>query len=231
MLTARMGSGDLALDWTGQRIRGQLVGGNAPFLEQIWPADPVAQKQAASVNRQLRRDTVERGRRVFRSNGEYMPPFALYDQSGQLFTNEQLKGKYTVFNFIFTRCQDALMCPAATTRMVRLQNELAEAGLDERVQQVTFTFDPDYDTPGILRAYGDARGIDPQRFRLLTGNPQAIRDLCAQFGIRVKAVNSTLDHTMSTVLLDPNGKIRFRKTGSRWRSAEFVEFIQAMESS
>ncbi len=231
VMTARMGAGDLSLDWTGRQIRGELVGGNSPFLERIWPDDPVAKRQADGVNRQLRRDTVERGRRVFRANGEYMPPFALYDQSGRLFTNEQLKGKYTVLNFVFTRCQDATMCPAATTRMVRLQNALAETDLAKRVQQVTFTFDPEYDTPGILRAYGDSRGIDPERFRLLTGDAQAIRDLCAQFGIRVKAINNTLDHTMSTVLLDPNGKIRFRKTGSRWTSQEFIDFIQAMESS
>ncbi|MGF1483283.1 MAG: SCO family protein [Opitutales bacterium] len=229
-LTARMSPGDIALNWSGQRIRGELVGGEAAFMERIWPADPLKIKQAEGINRQLRRNTVERGRRVFRTNGEYMPPFALYNQSGALITHEHLKGKYTVLNFIFTRCQVATMCPAATTRMVRLQNDLADAGLEEKVRQVTITFDPQYDTPGILRGYGDARGIDPARFHLLTGDPQAIRDLCAQFGVQVKDVNKTLDHTMSTVLLDPNNKIRYRKTGSRWRSEDFLEFIQAMEN-
>lgn len=96
------------------------------------------------------------------------PAFDLVDQHGQRFTDEDLKGKVWVADFIFTNCPD--FCPALTANMVRLQRELAADGLlGEDVMLVSFSVDPIADTPEVLYRYAEAYGADQDAWRFLTG--------------------------------------------------------------
>lgn len=208
-------------------IKGSLVGNR---LENIWPADPIQERIMRDRNGRLRSDTVTRGLKVFRAAGEYLPPFALYDQDSGLITPESWRGKYVVINFIFTRCAQPTMCPASTARMVRLQREAKASNIND-LQLVTVTFDPEYDTPGVLKYYALTRGIDTENFTLLTGPNSAIQDLMKQFGILIRPEDGTLDHTMATLIIDPQGKIRYRKDGSRWSVQEFVDQLNRIRTN
>jgi len=226
----RAGSGDLAIGYVGTRIQGQAgMVENEVFLEDIWPADPILKRIEQDVNRQLRRDTVTRGRKVYRTVGEYIPDFALYDQNGQLVRPSTLKGRYWILNFIFTRCGQAMMCPAATQRMTTLQENMDSQNI-KNLELVSITLDPSFDTPGILRNYSDARRINASTFHFLTGNEQAIQDLKRQIGILSVEEDGTLNHTMATLLIDPNGKILYRKDGSQWEASDFLQRVAAGNS-
>src|SRR5688572_4175937 len=74
-----------------------------------------------------------------------VPPFSLVDQQGKAFTNSSLSGKVWVANFVFTRC--AGPCPTMTAEMA----SLAQAVSDPDVRFVSFSVDPDYDTPAVLK--------------------------------------------------------------------------------
>lgn len=221
--------GDAQIGYVGQRIRGELVkDGDVARLDFIWPANKVDEQVAAGINNLLQRDTVDRGRKVFRSVGEYLPPFALYNQDGKLVTNKSLNGRTLVMNFIFTRCLVATMCPAATARMARLQREIDEAGLTG-IELISVSFDPEYDTPGILRLYGEQRGIDFKNFMFLTGKQQTINDLLKQMGILVIEEDDTLNHTIATLLISDMGKILYRKDGSRWSTRDFLDRLKELD--
>lgn len=221
----KVSPGDAAIGYTGETVRGQIVQyGQMSRLQRIWPDDPVDNEVARGINQRLHRDTLERGYRAIRQRGDYLPKFALYDQHGRLVTTDDLHGDYLVLNFIFTRCTVPTFCPAATSRMLRLQREAAEEGV-RNLRLVTITFDPEYDTPGILRYYADSRGVNGDWHTFLTGDPQAIQDLMKQFGILIKEEQNTLTHTMNTLLVEPKGKIIFNRNGPRWSTAEFLERI------
>lgn len=221
--------GDAAIGYEGRAIRGVLVEDvEPPRLDFIWPDDPVQNQMVEGINRLLRNDTVTRGRRAYRGVGDYLPPFALYDQNGDVVTNRALQGRNLVLNFIFTRCMEATMCPAATARMVRLQREAREAGLN-RVTLVTVSFDPEYDTPGVLRFYGQQRGMDFANYTLLTGDSEAVADLIRQLGILVVPENDTLNHTMATLLINEQGRITHRQEGSRWSTQDFLSRLKRLE--
>ena len=227
-LTVAVGSGDMG--YSGRRVRGVLIRSEDQWrLERIWPVDEAMYKLLATTNRQLRRDTVTRGQKVYRSLGEYLPTFALYDQDGKVILSHAFRGKDMVLNFIFTRCAVPTMCPAATANMAALQRQAQATGIED-LELVSISFDPEYDTPGVLRAYAETRGLDLENFTLLTGPKEAIRDLLKQFGILTVNKDGAIQHTMATLLIDKKGKLRFRKEGSRWTPTEFLEQLNALDA-
>lgn len=94
-----------------------------------------------------------------------VPAFSFVDQSGAAFSSDSLKGKVWVANFIFTRCPN--ICPKFTAKMGTLQDrsaaQLPALGL------VSFTVDPEHDTPEVLAAYGEKHHADFKRWRFLRG--------------------------------------------------------------
>lgn len=223
--------GDSQNGYIGQTIEGRLFQSMGQWrLETIWPAKGVAAALFEEKNRQLRRETARMRRRDFRSIGDYLPPFALYNHEGQIVTNDDLTGKPFVINFIFTRCQVDRMCPASSRRMVELQGMLEEAGFTS-ARLVTLSFDSAFDTPGVLRDYALQYGMDLDRFQLLTGPQVVINDLLMQFGIITVEEDGTIDHTMATLLVDESGRIVHRREGSSWRSDDFLNRLSQMASA
>ena len=221
-----VGSGDRAIAQPGDRFRGDLVRqGDQWRLENVFPADPVAAATIEKIGDDLRRETLRRGRKAFRLVGERAPRFALWDQRGELFQSETLRGHYYVMNFVFTRCTMPNMCPASTTRMIELATMVDERGWDD-VRFVSVTLDPAYDTPGIWTSYAASRGIDGERHFLLGGPAGIIDDLKKQMGILAELdADLIVKHTMSTALVDPTGRIIYRLPGSLWSPEVFVQQI------
>ena len=215
--------GDATNAREGQRIRAELVQReDGEFaLEKIWAVNAVADSQVSSANGALRQDTSIRGRRAYREVGETLPDFALYDQTGKVVSPARFRGKQVMLNFIFTRCPVATMCPLATAHMVETQKKAKAAGVDD-VEFISITLDPEYDTPGVLLTYAKQRAIDTTNFSFLTGPESAIKDLLTQFGVIAEFKGSILQHTVSTLLINAEGKIIWRTDGSQWSPDEFV---------
>ncbi|MEX0326453.1 MAG: SCO family protein [Puniceicoccaceae bacterium] len=226
-VVATVSRGDASILESGDLVRGDLVPyGKGQRLQTIWPNEPVARGTIARFGQALRKDTLHRGSKVFRGVGEYMPKFALYDTDGSLFLSESLKGNYVIMNFIFTRCANPNMCPAATARMKELQDMTREDGIED-LRLVSVTLDPEYDTPGIFTAYAADKGLDTATFHLLGGPAQIVEDLKVQMGVLAEPDEEEIvRHTMSTALIDPTGKIIYRIPGSMWSPSAFLKQYQ-----
>ena len=224
--------GDYANDYTGKSVRALLSkrADGSILLHNIYPSAPQSDAIVAQTNANLRRDTVERGRRVFRLEGEFIPEFGAWNEYGAVVTDKSFRGRYLVVNFIFTRCPTPDMCPAQTMRMARLQRELGRVGKSGDVELVSFTLDPEYDSPGVLRDYAETRGLNLENFTLLTAPKEAMEDLYRQFGIVAYEADGTIDHTMGTLLISPKGKILYRKSGSRWSVNDFVNALEKAQN-
>ena len=77
------------------------------------------------------------------------PGFSLIDQDGQRLTNEDLRGRFVLYNFSYTRCPQP--CANLDETMIEIQSRLAEAELgDIPITFVTISFDPEYRShPGV----------------------------------------------------------------------------------
>jgi protein SCO1/2 len=219
----QVGAGDVAVAQPGQRIRAELVPvQDGDFrLEKIWPDDRAVAEAVKAGALQLRQDTHTRGKGAYREIGEAVPGFSLLDQNGRVVDSTRWRGKQIMLNFIFTRCPVATMCPAATAKMMNAQ-KLAREGRVPNLELISITLDPAYDTPGVLREYADTRGIDMANFSLLTGPETAIKDLLAQFGVIAEFDGDMLKHTLTTLLIDEQGRIVHRADGSLWEAKDFV---------
>ena len=91
-----------------------------------------------------------------------LPEFSFTDQDGKTFGLKDLRSKVWVADFIFTRCPST--CPMQTAEKAKMQD-----GMAEDVRFVTFTVDPEHDTPEMLAAYAKRHGADPARWKFLTG--------------------------------------------------------------
>jgi protein SCO1/2 len=104
------------------------------------------------------------------------PAFDLVDQTGRPFASAHLSGKVVIANFIFTTCTD--ICPLLTATMSQVRDQLRGAQLlGDKVVIVSFSVDPEHDTPDALRVYGERFGAVPTEWRFLTGSRQAIDEL------------------------------------------------------
>jgi len=217
-------AGDAAAARPGERIRAELVveRGGSVRLEKIWPDDKVSLDTIDAGARMLRQDTLAKGGAAYREIGEKIPDFVLYDQNGRVVDSARFRGKQVMLNFIYSRCPVANMCPLSTSKMIATQRLARESGV-ANIEFVSITLDPAHDTPGVLREYADARGIDTANFSFLTGPEAAIRDLLTQFGVIAQFRGDILDHTLATLLIDEGGRVAWRADGSVWEPREFVE--------
>ncbi len=222
----KVSTGDLAIAQPGQHIRAELVQRDDGFyLEKIWPDDAATRRALDAAAMALAQDTTMRGKEAYREIGETLPEFTLLDQEGRAVPGSRFRGKQIVLNFIFTRCPIATMCPAATLRMADLQKAAAAAGVKD-FELVSISLDPEYDTPGVLKEYAQIRGLDLSNWSFLTGPDASVRHLLAQLGVIREFEGATIKHTLATVLINEQGKIRYRVDGSSWSVDDLVRYLK-----
>ena len=141
-----------------------------------------------------------------------VPPFALTERSGRTITNHDLAGKIWVADFIYTTCPGP--CPLITAGMAKVQDAVAH---DPQVQLVSFTVDPETDTPAVLSKYADQFGADPNRWWFLTGPEKPLFDLIQNGFLQVVQDNSgqppqpgqyKVTHSTYLALVDGDGNVR-----------------------
>jgi protein SCO1/2 len=142
--------------------------------------------------------------------------FSLVDQRGKSVHLGDLAGKVWVADFIFTGCQAA--CPMLTSRMRSLQRHIDDRektlGRELPVRLVSFSVDPEVDTPDKLNAYAAKWGADERRWLFLTGSLDEM-NRAVTHGMKIPfekggADTSAFDvlHGERLVVVDKSGRIR-----------------------
>ncbi len=108
--------------------------------------------------------------------------FTLTNQDGQVMTLADLTNRVWIADIIFTRCAGS--CPIMSKQMESLQDALPAAS---RARLVTLTTDPDFDTPPVLKKYGERYGANSSRWTFLTGTKSEIAGL-AGISLKLSAV-------------------------------------------
>lgn len=129
-------------------------------------------------------------------------------------------GKITLLSFIYTYCTDAKGCPLAYATFHHLKQSIqAMPALHDKVRFVSMSFDPQYDTPEVMRNYGgqDARDTRGLRWHFLTTHSRKdLLPLLDGFGQDVSvAANQpagqrvpVLSHMLKVFLIDTHGQVR-----------------------
>ena len=132
-----------------------------------------------------------------------VPRFAFTAETGEPFRSESLTGRVWVANFIFTTCHGP--CPRMTSQMRKLQTDLKDLN---DVSYLSFTVDPDNDTPPALAAYARQFGADPERWHFLTGSKAELDALSYDTFHLGRVGGPQIEHSGRFVLVDRKGRIR-----------------------
>jgi len=140
-----------------------------------------------------------------------LPDFTLIDQKDKEFGSADLKGSPWIGNFIFTRCTGP--CPIMSSHMATLISEFSD---QPRIQYVSFSVDPEYDTPTVLSAYAKRYQANPNQWRFLTGETKKVHEIILD-GFRLaiqenngqnSPVGEKVIHSLHFVLVDQKGHVR-----------------------
>ncbi|MBX5439426.1 MAG: SCO family protein [Thermoflavifilum sp.] len=141
------------------------------------------------------------------SDTQYVSHYVFVNPQHQAISFRSFPGKILVVNFFFTRCPN--VCPRM---MHELTNVVEQFTNDDRVQFISLTVDPDYDTPEQLQHYASAMDLPTQHWSLLTGDKRLIyRAAVVGFHVSASPGNGNIPdfiHTDKIMLVDTRGRIR-----------------------
>lgn len=210
----------------GDRVRFTLRVGE----RESWAEDLVVTGHDTEAARRLAAPRTSSTTRL--RDGDAVPAFELVDQHDVALTAADLQGHQTVVTFIFTRCPLPEFCPLMVKRFRELQQAVAgDAALARRVRLLSVTLDPAYDTPEVLEAFGTSMKADFTRWRFVTGTEEQIGAFAKAFAVYTERNGPSLDHTLATALIGPDGRVVEIWRGSGWTTDEVLTALRTTGGS
>jgi protein SCO1/2 len=163
--------------------------------------------------------------------GDAVPDDPLIDQTGATRRLSDWRGRALTVTFVYTRCPLPDFCPAMDRQFAALQKAVnADARLRDHVHLASVSFDPEHDTPEVVRRHAAAIGADPAVWSYLTGAPAAIDHLTSRFGVSAIQEHDggqTFTHNLRTAIVDPAGHLVKIYTGNDWTPDAVLNDLRA----
>ena len=164
------------------------------------------------------------------NEGDLLPEYHFTNQLGQAISTAQYKGQALAITFLFTRCPYPNFCPLmANNFSLAARKLLATPNAPTNWHLLTITFDPENDTPPVLRAYAEAHHADFTHSTFATGALIDITAIGEQFGLAFwKEQGSIINHNLRTIVIDASGRVQKIFNGNTWQPEDLVaELIKA----
>ncbi len=162
--------------------------------------------------------------------GEAVPDFSFTNQSGQHISLKQYGGQVLLVTFIYTRCPFPDFCPRMSSNFAEIYKQIGTNPHLGRVHLLSISFDPQHDTPKVLRDYGfsvahthDAALFRRWEFAVL--RPEDLPKIAAFFALTVKPEGGLITHNLSTAVIGPDGAIVKWYHGSDWQVSDLINDV------
>lgn len=169
--------------------------------------------------------------------GDEIPDFSLINQDGKRINLKQYRGRALALTFIYTRCPDAKQCPLMSTNFAAIDQELQkQPDAYRKTHLLSITFDPDYDTPKVLRSYGAGHtgryaAETFEHWEFATGSKEEIKAIAQHFGVRyfqdAESGQDKLVHSLRTAVIGPDGKLIKLYRGNDWKPSDVSNDLRA----
>lgn len=181
--------------------------------------------QPANVNVELVDNSIQHISKYHKIND-----FSLTNQNGETVTQDTYKGKIYVADFFFTTC--ATICPIMTKNMADIQKEILD---DEDIMLLSHSVTPQIDSVAQLKRYAIEKGVNDQKWNLVTGDKKQIYDLARKSYLAVKSQGDNdygMVHTENFMLIDKERRIRGFYDGTKDEDIEkLLEDIEILKKS
>ncbi len=195
-----------------------IVTDTAGWIDQIKKLGPKTNSPPATGSFRLVRDVEPL------SGGDLLPEYHFTNQLGQALSTAQFKGRALAIEFLFTRCPYPTYCPLLAHQFAEAQRILlARTNAPANWQLLTLSFDPEFDTPAVLKTYAENHHYDPAHWTFATGDLIDITALGEQCGLAfARDESGGISHNLRTVVIDASGRVRKIFVNNQWTPGELV---------
>jgi len=167
--------------------------------------------------------------------GDAVPDFKMVNQSGKQIHLGQFRGKVLLVTFIYTRCPIADFCPLMSSNFAEIDKGLAaNKSFYARTHLLSVSFDPEYDTPKVLRSYGGAHtgrftDEDFAHWDFAAPSVAELPKVEEWFDVGVTGSSAdvaSIQHSLSTVLIGKDGKVIAWYPSNEWKVPEVLAEIE-----
>jgi protein SCO1/2 len=173
--------------------------------------------------------------------GDAIPDFQLVNQDGKPIHLSQYAGKALALTFVYTRCPQPDQCTLMSNNFAAIDQELQkQPDVYAKTHLLTISFDPDYDSPKVMRSYGAShtgRYSDEtfQHWEFASGSSDQIKGIAQFFGLRyfhdTESGEDQVIHSLRTAVIGPDGKLVKLYRGNEWKPQEIVEDLRTLSSA
>lgn len=170
--------------------------------------------------------------------GDEVPDYRLVNQDGKAIRIRDYRGKALVLTFIYTRCPDPDQCTLMSNNFAAIDQELQkQPELYAKTHLLSISFDPEYDTPKVLRSYGAAftgRYSDETfaHWEFASGSADEVKGIAQYFGMRyyldTETGNQQVIHSLRTAVIGPDSKIVKVYRGNDWKPDEIMGDLRSV---
>ena len=160
--------------------------------------------------------------------GDQVPDFSFTNQSGKREKLSALRGRPVLLTFIYTRCPLPDYCIRMSSNFGEIEKQLKQSDpkLYDRLQVLSVSIDPEFDTPKVLRDYGHnyAAQVDPnfQHWWFVSSTPEETRKFADFFGLSYMKDKDQIVHSLRTALIGADGKIAAVYNGNDWKAGDVI---------
>ena len=151
------------------------------------------------------------------------------NELGQAVRLGDFRGQALAITFFFTRCPIPDYCPRLSRNFEEASQKLvAMPGGPTNWHFLSVTFDPDTDTPSVLRAYGERYQYDPKHWSFLTGPVEKISELASASDVKFESASGFINHNFRTLIIDAAGHLQMVfPTGGNLSDAIVAQIVKA----
>jgi protein SCO1 len=169
------------------------------------------------------------------ATGDAVPDFKFVNQNGKHISISSFKGKILLVTFVYTRCPLVDYCVRMSKNFATVDKALAaDPALYAKTHLLTLSFDPDYDTPAVLKSYGGAyTGKYTQEnfahwdFAVPSKGDLESVDKFFDVGVTPEK-DKSITHSLSTAIIGPDGKIFKWYPTNDWTTDQAIADIKEL---
>ncbi len=164
--------------------------------------------------------------------GDLVADFAMTGQDGKPFRLSDLRGYVVVLTFIYTRCPLPDFCPYMDRKFADLAMSIgAFPARAAKIRLLSVSFDPDHDTPEILRKHAQIRGGMPPLWTFAVASHDELARITGPLGLVYGPGKDEIIHNLCTAIIDQNGRLARLEVGTKnnkWSSADLLKTVYSL---
>jgi protein SCO1/2 len=144
-----------------------------------------------------------------RRPGHPLLDYKFTNELGQAVSLNDFRGQALAITFFYTRCPLPDYCPRLSKNFQAAQQKLESlSGAPTNWHLLSVSFDTEFDSPQMLKAYGNMYQYDPKHWSFLTGPADKIGELARQANLTYQYDAGTFNHDFRTLIIDAAGRLQ-----------------------